>query len=71
MFVELVVGLTVFERQVNMCPASSIPELFGIQFVKVLRDKGVDPTQQDPLEFVVYFNAFSQMELQQKVQMYL
>ena len=60
------IGLSVFERQVKLSASSSLPELFGIQFVKVLLDNSIDPKQYDPLEFVVYFNAFRQMELQQK-----
>ena len=63
---QQIVGLSVFERQVKLSAPSSLPELFGIQFVKVLRDNSIDPNRYDPLEFVVYFNAFRQMELQQK-----
>ena len=63
---QKIVGLGVFERQVKLSASSSLPELFGIQFVKVLRDNSIKPKQYDPLEFVVYFNAFLQMELQQK-----
>ena len=56
MFDQILVGLSVFERQVKMCLAiaSSIPELSGIQFIKVLRDNAIDPKQNDPLEFVVF-----------------
>ena len=61
-------GLAVFEKQLKLSATASIPEIFGIQFVKILKDVSQDPLQTDPLEFVAYFNALRQMELNQKVQ---
>ena len=55
---KTIVGLSVFEKQVKMSATNSIPKIFGMQFMKVLRDASQDPPQVDPLDFVVYFNAF-------------
>ena len=53
----------VFCKQIKLSATTSIPEIFGIQFVKVLKDKWQDLLQVDSLDFVAYFNAFRQMEL--------
>ena len=64
---KTLLGLVAFEKQVKLSATTSIPEIFGIQFIKVMKDSSQDPVQTDPLDFVAYFNAFRNMELNQKV----
>ena len=66
---KTMLGLSVSERQVKLSATTSIPEFFGTQFVRVLRNPSVHSKQYDPLEFVVFFNALRQMELHQMVNM--
>ena len=51
-------GLAVFEKQIKLSATTSIPEIFGIQFIKILKDQSQDPPQAEPLDFVAYFNAY-------------
>ena len=64
---KTLLGLVAFEKQVKLSATTSIPEIFGIQFIKVMKDSSQDPVQTDPLDFVAYFNVFRNMELNQKV----
>ena len=60
-------GLSAFEKQIKLSATTSVPQIFGIQCLKVLKEMSLHPLQTDPLEFVSYFNTFRHMELNQKV----
>ena len=61
------IGLAVFERQVKMSASNSIPEMFGTQFLKVCNDYTITPRQLDPLDFLLFFQAYREMEVSKKV----
>ena len=56
-------GLAAFERQARTGLSGCLPEQFGIQFSKVLKDS----KQTDPLDFCFAFTVWRSMETEQKV----
>ena len=63
------IGLAVFERQdlVKMSATNSIPKMFGTQFLKVCNDYTITPRQLDPLDFLLFFQAYREMGVSKKV----
>ena len=61
--VPMGLGLAAFERQARTGLSGCLPEQFGIQFSKVLKDS----KQTDPLDFCFAFTMWRSMEAEQKV----
>ena len=68
MFLVLMgLGLVALEKQARTGLSGFLPEQFGIQFIKVMKDQ----QQKDPLDFVFSFNTYRTMEAEQKVIMFM